>query len=175
MKKWVSAGILLLLAVLSRGLILAVVFGVPAALDVMIAVNRDRRYKFVPWPVTRRIYRWLFVSPAPPGAPPLPPVMQHHHHGMWHEHINGHIPHEHASTSLVTPGIPPPTGERHSRYIPNDVKAAVMRRDMGRCQRCGSTEDIQYDHVHPWSKGGTATVRNIQLLCGPCNRRKRDR
>lgn len=146
MKKWVSAGILLLLAVLSRGLILAVVFGVPAALDVMITLNRDRRYKFVPWPVTRRMCRWLFVSPAPP-APPLLPAAP----------------------------TPPPLGERHSRYIPNDVKAAVMRRDMGRCRQCGSTEEIHFDHVIPWSKGGAATLKNIQLLCGPCNWRKSNR
>jgi HNH endonuclease len=68
-----------------------------------------------------------------------------------------------------------PTGERYSRYIPNQVKAEVMRRDRGQCRKCGSTNDPHFDHIWPWSKGGTNTVNNIQILCGDCNRRKSDR
>ncbi|HMD91057.1 MAG TPA: hypothetical protein VKG80_00295, partial [Trebonia sp.] len=117
MKKWASIATLAALAVISRGIVLLLVFGMPAALDVMIAWNRDRRYKFAPWPLTRRVCRLLFVSRAPAPLPiPVPPT-------------------------------PSPLGERHSRYIPNDVQAAVMRRDMGRCRQCGSTENVQYDHV----------------------------
>jgi hypothetical protein len=65
-----------------------------------------------------------------------------------------------------------PTGERNSRVIPQDVKIAVAARDGGRCRQCGSSQDLHFDHVIPWSKGGANTVNNIQLLCGPCNRRK---
>lgn len=67
---------------------------------------------------------------------------------------------------------PPPTGERNTRSIPQDVKIAVSVRDGGRCRQCGSAADLHFDHVIPWSKGGANTVANIQLLCGPCNRRK---
>jgi hypothetical protein len=67
-----------------------------------------------------------------------------------------------------------PVGERNSRSIPQDVKVAVSARDGGKCKLCGSTKDIQFDHVIPWSRGGASTVKNIQLLCGPCNRRKSD-
>jgi HNH endonuclease len=63
-------------------------------------------------------------------------------------------------------------GERNSRVIPQDVKIAVSVRDQGKCVQCGSTEDLHFDHKVPWSRGGTNTVNNIQLLCGPCNRRK---
>jgi hypothetical protein len=65
-----------------------------------------------------------------------------------------------------------PVGERNTRSIPQDVKIAVAVRDGGRCRQCGSTADLHFDHVIAWSKGGANTVTNIQLLCGPCNRRK---
>lgn len=65
-----------------------------------------------------------------------------------------------------------PVGERNTRSVPQDVKIAVAARDGGRCRQCGSTADLHFDHVIPWSKGGANTVANIQLLCGPCNRRK---
>jgi hypothetical protein len=65
-----------------------------------------------------------------------------------------------------------PLGERNTRSIPQDVKVAVAARDQGRCRQCGSTEELHYDHVIPWSKGGANTINNIQLLCGPCNRHK---
>ena len=70
------------------------------------------------------------------------------------------------------PGAQAPVGERNTRSIPQDVKIAVSARDGGRCRQCGSTTDLHFDHVIPWSKGGANTVANIQLLCGPCNRRK---
>jgi hypothetical protein len=63
-------------------------------------------------------------------------------------------------------------GERHARLIPQDVKVAVVIRDKGKCVECGSSADLHYDHKIPWSRGGTNTVNNIQLLCGRCNRRK---
>ena len=65
-----------------------------------------------------------------------------------------------------------PLGERNTRSIPQDVKIQVAARDGGRCRQCGSAQDLHFDHVIPWSKGGANTVQNIQLLCEPCNRRK---
>ena len=43
------------------------------------------------------------------------------------------------------------------------------------CRQCGSREEIHFDHVIPWSRGGANTADNIQLLCGRCNRRKSDK
>jgi len=63
-----------------------------------------------------------------------------------------------------------------SRTIPQTVKVAVAARDRGRCRYCGSTANIQFDHVRPYSKGGSSTdPHNIQLLCGTCNRCKGNR
>lgn len=61
---------------------------------------------------------------------------------------------------------------KRSRTIPKDVQRDVWRRDGGRCVECGSKERLEYDHIIPFSKGGSNTVRNIQLLCEGCNRKK---
>lgn len=62
--------------------------------------------------------------------------------------------------------------DRSRQHIPDDVKVAVWRRDRGRCVRCGSQQDLEYDHVIPHSMGGSDGERNLQLLCRSCNRAK---
>lgn len=56
--------------------------------------------------------------------------------------------------------------------IPVTVKRAVRARDGNRCVQCGEIDDLQFDHIHPYSKGGTETVENLQLLCRGCNMAK---
>jgi hypothetical protein len=77
---------------------------------------------------------------------------------------------EHAHTLMAVAE----TGERVRKRdpIPEAVKLAVFRRDEDRCQEGGSTELIQYDHIIPFSMGGSNEVENLQLLCAPCNRAK---
>ena|ERR1035437_235545 len=58
------------------------------------------------------------------------------------------------------------------RLIPQDVKDKVWNRDGGKCVKCGGNERLDYDHIIPFSKGGSNTYRNIQLLCEKCNRKK---
>ena len=59
-------------------------------------------------------------------------------------------------------------------HIPLDLQDEVWRRDEGRCVRCGSEDELQFDHVIPVSKGGGTTAENLQVMCGPCNRAKSD-
>lgn len=59
-----------------------------------------------------------------------------------------------------------------SRHIPKHVQREVWRRDRGRCVECESKEKLEFDHIIPFSKGGSNTARNIQLLCEKCNKRK---
>ena len=63
-----------------------------------------------------------------------------------------------------------------TRIIPTSVKLEVWKRDKGRCVICGSTDNLHYDHIIPYSKGGSSLVaENIQLLCARHNIAKRDR
>jgi len=59
--------------------------------------------------------------------------------------------------------------------IPEHVRFVVWRRDEGKCVKCGSKENLEFDHIIPLSKGGSNTARNIQLLCEKCNREKSDK
>lgn len=58
--------------------------------------------------------------------------------------------------------------------IPQHVKDKVWQRDNGMCVDCGSKEKLEFDHIIPFSKGGSSSYRNLQLLCEPCNRKKHD-
>jgi len=60
------------------------------------------------------------------------------------------------------------------RLIPESVKFEVWRRDGGKCVKCNSQRGLEFDHIIPFSKGGSNTARNIQLLCESCNRSKSD-
>ena len=61
----------------------------------------------------------------------------------------------------------------HTRLIPSEVKKEVWKRDSGKCVKCGSTENLHFDHELPFSKGGTSlTAKNVRLLCMKHNLQK---
>jgi HNH endonuclease len=63
-----------------------------------------------------------------------------------------------------------------NRIIPTAVKLEVWKRDKGRCVKCGRRDNLHFDHVLPYSKGGSSLVaENIQLLCARHNLAKRDK
>jgi hypothetical protein len=63
-------------------------------------------------------------------------------------------------------------GVRARPRISNEDKKFVWQRDGGACVECGSREDLEFDHIIPFSRGGSTTARNLQLLCEGRNRRK---
>jgi hypothetical protein len=68
------------------------------------------------------------------------------------------------------------TDLEQTRLIPTSVKLEVWKRDKGRCVQCGSKDNLHFDHIIPYSKGGSSLVaENIQVLCARHNIAKRDR
>ncbi|MGY4542835.1 hypothetical protein ACVWY0_002760 [Arthrobacter sp. UYNi723] len=65
-----------------------------------------------------------------------------------------------------------PRNSTARRSIPDDLKQYIWTRDQGLCQGCGSTSELQYDHIIPLAMGGSNNGENLQILCGPCNRSK---
>lgn len=58
------------------------------------------------------------------------------------------------------------------------TRSNVVLRDRHRCQYCGrrqSAAELTLDHVHPRSRGGATTWRNIVVSCFGCNAKKADR
>jgi hypothetical protein len=61
------------------------------------------------------------------------------------------------------------------RLIPSWVKLEVWKRDQGKCCKCGTNSGLHFDHIIPYSKGGSSkNPQNIQILCGRHNLEKRD-
>jgi len=59
-----------------------------------------------------------------------------------------------------------------SRIIPREVQLKVSRRDNNVCQLCSKSildRDVHFDHIIPWSKGGSSDENNIRILCPECN------
>jgi hypothetical protein len=78
--------------------------------------------------------------------------------------------------SEETPQKPLTSAAPEDRLIPNWVKFEVWKRDHGRCINCGATSQLHFDHIIPYSKGGSSKdPKNIQILCGRHNLAKRDR
>ena len=67
--------------------------------------------------------------------------------------------------------------ERHLsiRKFPNRDKRAAYERQKGICPHCKKHyeyEQMEADHITPWSKGGHTEPENCQVLCRACNRKK---
>lgn len=64
------------------------------------------------------------------------------------------------------------------RAFSDKMKREAYERQGGVCPLCGKhfeIEEMEGDHITPWSQGGATTSENCQMLCRDCNRRKSDR
>jgi len=61
------------------------------------------------------------------------------------------------------------------RSFSEKVQLEVYQEQDGICVKCGKPfklEEMQADHIDPWSKGGKTIKENCQMLCSHCNRIK---
>jgi 5-methylcytosine-specific restriction protein A len=64
-------------------------------------------------------------------------------------------------------------GERGSLSV--RTRYQVFKRDLYRCRICAKTGvELEVDHIVPVARGGSDDMENLQTLCVPCNRGKRD-
>ncbi len=67
--------------------------------------------------------------------------------------------------------------ERHLsvRTFDNRMKREAYERQKGickKCKECFKIDEMEADHITPWSKDGKTDSKNCQMLCRDCNRRK---
>ena len=51
------------------------------------------------------------------------------------------------------------------------LRAYIIRRDGGRCQRCGGNDRLEVHHVIPSAHGGTDLMSNLRTQCAGCHDR----
>ena len=64
---------------------------------------------------------------------------------------------------------------RQRKKIGDIEKRALFDWQKGRCMYCGikrNLNEFDIDHKNPHSRGGSDSLRNLQLLCRTCNTRK---
>lgn len=53
--------------------------------------------------------------------------------------------------------------------VSNKLRFTIYERDHYKCRKCGSTHNLEIDHIVPISRGGKTTYDNLQTLCHKCN------
>ncbi len=77
------------------------------------------------------------------------------------------------SSMMAQEAKSPEIAKKVTRSIPNRINHLVWERDQGRCQFrdpltnkiCGSTFQVEFDHLRPWSCNGEHSVENITTSC----------
>jgi len=101
-----------------------------------------------------------------------------HHVDSWQEHDKRRIVYKFKLVAVEGDedfARPVHMDAERRRLIPTAVKLEVWKRDGGKCRLCAAKDELHFDHIVPFSKGGTSlTAENVQLLCARHNLQKRD-
>jgi 5-methylcytosine-specific restriction endonuclease McrA len=94
-------------------------------------------------------------------------------------YINSNVEPEQEIEESISSYIKEDTIYKHKtkRQPSERLKVQVLMRDGNKCKLCGITitgEDIHFDHIKPWSKGGETVLENMQVLCATHNLAKGD-
>lgn len=120
-----------------------------------------------------------------PGGDSLTGWVSHLRQKNWfvHEMIEGlDTAHTVAKRLVRSPGVVAPAVATVVASLPGDARSKVtaklrlqiFARDGHRCVQCGAQPPLELDHIMPVSRGGSSEPENLQSLCVPCNRAKRD-
>lgn len=75
---------------------------------------------------------------------------------------------------LAVKGRRPSVGrvKRRRRVWSEEERKFILERDGWACVGCGARDQLEIDHVIPFSRGGACSVENAAVRCRSCNARK---
>lgn len=62
--------------------------------------------------------------------------------------------------------------KKGKRNFSTPVKGKIWDRQRGRCDECDKElkhDQVDFDHIKPWSEGGPSTAENGRALCSGCH------
>ncbi|KKK67304.1 hypothetical protein LCGC14_2955400 [marine sediment metagenome] len=65
--------------------------------------------------------------------------------------------------------------QKRLRYATHTMRKRIYKRDAGQCQYCGvevSIQECNFDHVIPFTGGGSTNQMNLVVCCRDCNELK---
>jgi hypothetical protein len=136
---------------------------------------------------------WISIGQQPTFRDMKPPASKFSTHqyvskfGAWRkalgkfvDYINSTNPAEQSVDEIEEKIVEKPEKiyKHKTKRLPSErLKVQVLMRDGNICRLCGITltgDNIHFDHITPWSKGGETVLENLQILCAKHNLAKGD-
>jgi len=138
---------------------------------------------------------WITLGHAPGRRDMIKPLSRYsespykNRYGTWRKALEAFVEYINADSkqspeaeedvedTSVTERLKVPFRHKTKRDISDRLKVRVLIRDGNRCRLGGETvtgDNIHFDHIIPWAKGGETVVENIQVLCAKHNLAKGD-
>jgi|ERR1043165_241196 hypothetical protein len=80
-----------------------------------------------------------------------------------------HVMENEVEVAVGTLPMEEPVLKHKTKRAPGErLKVQVLMRDGNRCRLCGKKltgDNIQFDHIIPWCRGGETVLENLQVLC----------
>lgn len=138
---------------------------------------------------------WIKLGHAPGRRDMIKPLSRYsegpykNRYGTWRKALEAFVEYINADSkqspeveedvedTSVTERAKVPFRHKTKRDISDRLKVRVLIRDGNKCRLCGVTltgDNIHFDHIKPWSKGGETVAKNLQVLCAKHNLAKGD-